>query len=142
MEVVALPLALGVPGAETLTVAVILGEPGAAWRVSTTAGSLPGSNVPDRVHTNVVGLQLPVVPTRTINITVALLGIPVIAACAPLNAAEPFHPNLPMMVILLNPPMVAGANTFTDKPVAAAFTTRETVVLCTRVPLVPVMVSV
>jgi hypothetical protein len=136
------PLTLAVPVAETVAVTVKLGARGAAWKVSTTAGSLPGASVPVSVQVNVVMLQVPGAPIRLMLTTVTVFGTPVIATFTPPSPVLLLFPNLTTTLALLFPGTLAGPTTLIVKPVAAAFTTRLTVVLCVRVPLVPVTVSV
>src|SRR5205807_10489163 len=128
--------------AETVAVRVKLGAPGAAWKVSTTAGSLPGASVPVRVQVNAVMVQLPGAPIRLMLTADTVFGTPVIATFTPPSPVLPLFPNLTPTFALLFPGTLAGPITLIVKPVAAAFTTRDTVVLCTRLPPVPVMVSV
>jgi hypothetical protein len=142
MVVMTLPLALAVPVAETVAVRVKLGAPGPAWKVSTTAGSLPEASMPVSVQVNAVMLQLPGAPIRLMLTTDTVFGTPVIATFTPASPVLPLFPNLTTTFPLLFPGTLPGPITLIVKPVAAAFTTRVTVVLCVRVPLVPVMVSV
>jgi hypothetical protein len=98
--------------------------------------------MPVSVQVNAVMLQLPGAPIRLMLTTDTVFGTPVIATFTPASPLLPLFPNFTTTFALLFPGTLAGPITLIVKPVAAAFTTRVTVVLCVRVPLVPVMVSV